>query len=110
VLVRAVVGQGQVRAELLKASLTLGTCSVGIDHTADSGEIARLEFRNGRSDRRDATDDFVARNTGVDRGHHPAPLIADLVKIRVADAAEKNFELDIMSRRITPRYHSGDKR
>src|SRR5689334_9769846 len=38
VLVWKVVREGRVPAELLKASLTFGTCSVGIDHTADSGE------------------------------------------------------------------------
>jgi hypothetical protein len=42
VLIRGIEGEGQIRAELLKASLALGAGTVRVDQTADRGEIARF--------------------------------------------------------------------
>ena len=52
----------------------------------------------------------MARDTGVDRGHDAAPLVADLVEIRVADTAEEDVELDVVWSGITPRDRGGGKR
>ena len=49
VLVRGVVGQGEIGAELFQPLLALGAGAVGVDHAADSREIAGLEFGNGRA-------------------------------------------------------------
>jgi hypothetical protein len=37
----------------------------------------------------------MARNTWIDSGHH-TPLVTDLVEVRMADTAEKDFDLNIM--------------
>ena len=64
-----VVGEGHVRAELLKAGLALGAGAVGVDHAADRGEVAGLELRDRRADLGDAADDLMARDAWVDSGH-----------------------------------------
>ena len=96
VLVRGVVGEGHVRAELLKASLALGAGAVGVDHAADRGEVAGLVLRNCRADLGDTADDLVAGDNRVDRGHELAPLVADRVQIGVADAAEQDLDLHVV--------------
>ena len=110
VLVGEVVGKGEVGAELLQALLALGAGAVGVDHAADGGEVAGLEFGYGGADFGDAADDLVAGNAGVDGGHHAAPLIARLVKVGVADAAEENLDLHIVLGWIAPRDRGGCKR
>ena len=52
----------------------------------------------------------MAGDTWVNRGHDATPLIADLVKIRVADAAEENVELHVMWSRLTPGNRGWGKR
>ena len=42
VLVREVVGEDHVGAELLEAGLALGTGAVGVDQAADAGQVAGL--------------------------------------------------------------------
>jgi len=42
VLIGKVVGESQIRTELLEASLALGAGTIGIDHAADGGEVAGL--------------------------------------------------------------------
>ena len=93
----------QVRAELLEAGLALGAGAVGVDHAADRGEIAGLELGDCGADLRDTADDLMAGDAGVDRGHDVAPLIADLVEIGVADAAEEDLDLNVVFGRIAPR-------
>ncbi len=93
VLIGEVVGEGQVGAELFKAGLALGAGAIGIDHAADRGKVARLEFGDGGADVGDAADNLMAGNARVDGGHDVAPLIADLVEIGVADAAEQDLDL-----------------
>ena len=60
VLVRGVVGERHVRAELLEAGLALGAGAVGIDHAADRGEVAGLELGDCGADLGDAADDLMA--------------------------------------------------
>ena len=110
VLVGEVVGEGEVRAELLEAGLALGAGAVGVDHAADCGEVAGLEFGYRGADLGDAADDLVAGDAGVDGGHHAAPLIAGLVEIGVTDAAEEDFDLNVVLGWIAPRDRSGGKR
>jgi hypothetical protein len=53
----------------------------------------------------------MARDNRVNRGHDTAPLVTDLVKIGVADAAEKDFDLDIVFSRFPSRdYRRGQRR
>jgi hypothetical protein len=110
VLVREVVGEGHVPAELLKASLALVTGPVGIDHAADRGEVAGRELRDCGADFGDTADDLMARDAGVDSGHDPAPLVTDLMEIGVADTAEEDFDLYVVFSGIAPRNRGGGKR
>jgi hypothetical protein len=50
----------------------------------------------------------VAWDAGIDSRHH-APLIPDLVEVRVADTTKENFDLDVVVARIPPRDHSWNK-
>jgi hypothetical protein len=52
----------------------------------------------------------MAGNTGINRGHRFLPFIADGVKIRVTDAAEKDFNLYIVFGWIAPRDPGGGQR
>ena len=49
-------------------------------------------------------------DAGVDRGHHIAPLVTDLMEIGVADAAEENLDLYVAFGRIAPRDRVGGER
>jgi hypothetical protein len=110
VLVRGIVREGYVPAELLKASLALGTGPVGVDHAADRGEVAGLELRDSGADFGDTADDLMARDAGIDSGHDPSPLVTDLMEIGVADTAEEDFDLYVVLNGIAPHDRGGGKR
>jgi len=110
VLVREVVREGHIPAELLKASLAFGAGPVRVDHAADRGKVAGLELRDCGADFGDTADDLMARDAGVDSGHDPAPLVTDLMEIGVADAAEEDFDLYVLFSGIAPRNRGGGKR
>ena len=110
VLVRRVVGERHVRAELLEPGLAVGAGAVGIDQAADAGEVAGLEFGDGRSHLGDPADDLVARHARVNGRHDVVPLVAGLVKVGVADAAEENFDLHVAVGRIASRDRGGGQR
>jgi hypothetical protein len=110
VLVREVVREGYVPAELLKASLALVTGPVGFDHAADRGEIVGLELRDSGADLGNTADDLMARDAGIDSGHDPAPLVTDLMEIGVADTAEEDFDLYVVVSGIAPCNRGGGKR
>ncbi len=100
-LIRKIVGKREIRAELLQPRLALRAGPIRIDHAADRGQIARLEFRYSRPDICYPTDDLMAGYAGIGRRHYLTPFIANLVKIGVTDAAKKNLDLYVFRRRIT---------
>ena len=110
VLVGKVVREDHVRAELLKACFALRASAIGVHQAAHCGKIARLEFGDCGANLRDAADDLVAGNTGIDGRHDSAPLVACLVEIGVADAAEQNLDLHIVFGGVAPRDGGGCKR
>lgn len=110
VLVREVISEGHVAAELLKARLALGAGPVGVHHAADRGEVSGLELRDRGADFRDTADNLMARDAGVHSGHDPAPLVTNLVEIGVADTAEEDFNLYVGFSGIAPRNRGGGKR
>ena len=55
-----------------------------------------LNLVTAGADLGDAADDFMAGNAGIDGGHEAAPLVAGLVKVGVADAAEEDFDLHVV--------------
>ena len=99
-LLRRVVGVNAVRAELFQALFAVLTGAVGINHAANRGEVAGLEVLDGGTDLGDAADDLVSRRAGVNRGHEAGPLVANRMKIGMADAAEEDFDLYVVLGRI----------
>src|SRR5436305_9881017 len=95
-LVRPVVGQYRARTKLLESRPAVRTSAVGIDEAADGGKITCFEFSDTGADLRDATEDLMSRDDGIHRRHDAAPLVAYLVQVRVADAAEQDFDLHII--------------
>ena len=109
-LVGKVVSKGRMRAELLEARLALGAGAIGVHHAADGSDVAGLEAGDGGADLGYAADDFVTRNTWINGGHEFAPLVADLVKVGMADAAEQNLNLYVVLRWVAPRDRGGCQR
>ena len=103
-----VVGEGHVRAELLETGLALGAVTVGVNQAADCGKVAWLELGDCGADLGDTADNLMSGNARIDSGHF-APLVADLMQVRVADAAEKDFDLNPVFARITPMDCGGGK-
>src|SRR4030095_7249786 len=94
-LVRRVEGEDHVRAELFKVSFAVRTAAVRVDHAADRDEIPGLVLANRGADFGNTPDNLVAGDNRVVRGHELAPLVADRMKIGVADAAEQDFDLHV---------------
>ena len=88
VLVRKVIGQNHVVAELLKACLALRTGPVRVHHASHSGQIPGLELRHRRADLRHPTHNLMAGHARIDSRHHVVPLIPRLMQVRVTDSAE----------------------
>jgi hypothetical protein len=99
-LVLAVVGQGQADfAILLFAGAATGARSARIDHAADGGDVAFLEFLHRAAHLNDPADDFVPRHAGVDGRHDHLPFVAHLVQVGMANAAVQNFDLNVLRTR-----------
>jgi hypothetical protein len=67
--------------------------AAGIDHGADSGEVARLEKGRFSASLGHPADDFMSRKARVDR---VTPFVACLMKVGMANAAIENFDLDVL--------------
>jgi hypothetical protein len=76
---------------------------IGTNQAAHGGQVARFEFCDSRTNLGDATNDFVTRNARVNCLHEAAPLVARVVQVGVADAAEEDFDLDVVWRRVATR-------
>jgi hypothetical protein len=107
--VRRVIGEGHVRAELLETGLALVAVTVGVNQAADCSKVAGLELGDCGADLGDTADDLMSGNAWIDSGY-PAPLVTDLVEVRVADTAEKDFDLNVVFARIASRDRGGGKR
>src|ERR1700736_1761725 len=95
VLVGEVVGECEVGTKLFEARPALGTRAVRIYHAADCGKIARFELGDRGADRSDTADDLMAGHAWIDSGHDAAPLVTNLVKIGVTNAAKEDFDLHV---------------
>ena len=104
-----IVGESHVRTELLETGLALVAVAIGVNQAADRSKVSRLEPGYFGSDLGDTADYLMSGNTRID-SWHCAPLITDLVEVRVTDTAEKNFDLNVVFARITPRDRRGGKR
>ena len=108
-LIGEVVGVGRIPAELFESGPARGAGPVGVDQAANPGKVAGLELGDSGANLGNATDDLMAGNAGIDGGHKVAPLVADLVKIGVADAAEKDFNLYVSFGRLATHDCGGSK-
>jgi hypothetical protein len=99
--VRRVIGEGHVRTELLKTGLALAAVTVGVNQAANCYNVAELEPGDCGADLGDTADDLMSGNAWIDSGH-PAPLVTDLVEVRVADTAKKDFDQNVMLVRLAP--------
>jgi hypothetical protein len=50
----------------------------------------------------------MSGNAWIDSGY-PAPLVTDLVEVRMADTAKKDFDLNVVFARVAPRDRGGGK-
>ena len=55
-----------------------------------------LNFLTALPDFDHAADDFMTGDAGIDGRHRLFPLVANQVQIGVTDAAEKNFDLNVV--------------
>src|SRR5919112_1367596 len=95
VFIRRVESECHVWAELLEITFAIWAGPVGIDHTTNRDEIAFLVLGNGRTDPSYTADDLMARDDWIVGRHELAPLVTHRMEIRVADAAEKDFDLHV---------------
>ena len=94
----AVVGEGRaLLAELLEVALAGVAVAAGVDHAADADQVAGLELRHLAPTARHAAHDLVARDHGEDGA---APLVARLVDVGVADAAEEDVDQHVVRARV----------
>jgi hypothetical protein len=97
-----------VWAELLETILALGAVTIGVNQAAYCSKVAGLELGDCGTDLGDTAYNLMSRNAWIDSGHR-TPLVTDLVQVRVADTAEKDFDLNVDFARVTPRYRRGCK-
>ena len=100
VFIRAIVSENGCGAELFKAIRAVWTSAIRIDEATDGGNIARLKSRDRGSDLCHATNNFMARNTGINGLHDATPLVANGMQVGMADAAEQDFNLDVVPGRF----------
>ena len=99
-LIVGIVGKNHVRAELLKPVFAFRAGPVRVHHAPDRNDVAWLVLCHRRSHFRDASDDLMAGNNGIDSG---LPLVSYLMEIGVADAAKENFHLHVPFGCLAPR-------
>jgi hypothetical protein len=104
-----VVGKGHMWTELLETCLTVRTIAVRVNQAPDCSKVTWLELGDVGAYLGYTTNDLMSWNAWVDRGHL-APLITNLVEVRMANTAEKDFNLNIIFTRITPRDDCRGKR
>ena len=93
----AVVGEsGDLFAVLFEASAAVFAYAIRIHQAADCGKIAFLEFLHCLAGANHSAYNLVTRDARVNRRHGLMPLIADLVKIGVANSTVKNFNLHVL--------------
>jgi hypothetical protein len=105
----SVVSEGHVRTELLETGLTLVAVAVGVNQAPDCSKVAGLKLGHCRAYVSNTADDLMSGNAWIDSGHR-APLVTDLVEVRVTDTTEKNFDLNVVFAGIAPRDRGGSKR
>ena len=93
----AVVGEGgALLAELLEVFAARIAVAARVHHAAHAGQVADLELLDVGAHGLHAAHDLVAGHHGEDGA---APLVADLVDVRVADAAVEDVDVHVVRAR-----------
>eukprot|EP01132_Coremiostelium_polycephalum_P015745 gene15744-biopygen7837 len=93
------VGHGRAfEAVLLEVGVAGVAVTAGVDHAANTHQVADFVRGDAGADGGDFTDDLVARHQRV---HGDAPFVACLVDVGVADAAVENFDRHVIGARAT---------
>ena len=96
----AVVGHGREMGTILLLSRTAWLAfHATVDHAADRSHVADLEPCNLRTDGGNAADNLVPRQGGIEG---VVPIVADLVQVRMTDAAVEDVDRDIVRSQIAP--------
>jgi hypothetical protein len=97
-----VIGESHVWTELLESILALVAVTVRVNHAANCSNVTWLEPGDCRANLGDAANDLMSRNAWIDSGRR-APFATDSVKVRVANTAEKDFDLNVVVIRLSSR-------
>src|SRR5262249_21693926 len=100
VLVRCVVSKNSFGTELLEVYLAFIARKIGVNQATDTHQIAGFVFRDCRAGVHNTAHDLMAGNDRINSRHKLAPFVAYGMKIRVADAAKKNLDLNVAVCRI----------
>ena len=103
VFVRRIESERHVWAELFEVTFAILAGAVGVHHATNRGEIAWLVLRNSGTGLGYTADDLVTGNDWIVRRHELAPLVADRMKVGMADTAKKDFDLHVAVRWIASR-------
>lgn len=85
---------------IIQSFLATWTTPARIDHATDRRQIALFEFLYLAPNLDHAPNDLMTGHARVSRA--AAPFISHDMQVRVTNPAEKNFNLHIRRRRITP--------
>ena len=99
VLVRAVVREYEVIAELFEAVFAIRARPVRVHHAADRAQVAQFKLFHVAADLRHAPQNLVPRHHGI---HGASPLVAHRVQIRMANAAKKYLNLHVARPHLAP--------
>src|SRR5437870_5425647 len=93
----AVVGQDHfILAVLLFACDTTRALAARIDHTADCGNVAFLEFLNRAARLHHTPDNFMSWHTRINGRHERVPFVTNQMQVRMTDTAVQDLDLNIL--------------
>ena len=107
VFVRRIESKRHVWAELFEVTFAIWTGAVGVHHATNRDEIAWLVLGNAGTDLGYTADDLMAGNDWIVRRHELAPFVANRMKVGVANATKKDFDLHVAVHGIAPRNCCG---
>src|SRR5580704_18179502 len=107
VLVRRIVGPGQIRTKLLETGPAVWTSAVGIGDATNADDVAGLVFGDLATNLGHTTDDLMTGDAGISGRYRAVPLVSDLMEVGMADAAKQDFDLNVARGRVATGNHGG---
>lgn len=93
--VGTIVRKCHIWTELFHARSATGALMVGCNHASDTDDVTSPKSRHTSPYFRSSADDLMARNARVSCRHQAVPFVASSVKVRVADTAEQDLDMNI---------------